>query len=176
MLGFTFCAARDDIVIHWGEIQSVDATRGKYADGSTFLEISVDHFCGVDFRFHASEVGYAQVMAEMEKRLIGFSRAQAEAAGTWEEKLDTPPVWQRDEKLQPLEMRPPEVDTREPSPEERVQMAASFEAFVAKCEKELGRPLVPAELNCLCTVFENGRIVGSDVQPLCDLFAKRQHP
>jgi hypothetical protein len=167
-------SGRDDIVVDWGEIESVDAARCESADGSSFIEVYIDHFSGVDFRFGSDEAGYEQVMASMERHLIGFSRAQAEAAGTWEQKLKMPVIWRRDEAVQPLQLRPPLIDPREPTAEESVQMEAAHRAAIATCERILGRPLSADELACVHTGFENGRIVGDIARPLCDLLAKQQ--
>ena len=167
-------SGRDGIVVYWGEIASVDAACCHSSDGSTFLEIYIDHISGVDIRFHNVESGYEQVMASMEEHLIGFSRAKAEGAGTWEQKLDTPPVWERDEAIQPFVLRPPVIDPRDPTPQERARMQAAHQASIVTCEKILGRPLDPAELACVQTGFENGRIVGSIAPPLCHLLVQRQ--
>lgn len=165
---------RDDIVVDWGEIESVDAARCDSTDGTSFLEVYVDHVSGVDFRFHNVELGYEQVMASMEQHLIGFSRAKAEAAGTWEQKLDTPPVWKRDEAVQPFQLRPPKIDTREPTAEELVQIQAAHRASVCTCQKILGRRLTADEIACVETGFENGRITGNIAAPLSQLLVERQ--
>jgi hypothetical protein len=167
-------SGRDDIVVDWGEIASVDAARCDSTDGSTFLEVYIDHISGVDFRFHDVEVGYARVMASMEQHLIGFSRATAEAAETWDKKLDSPPVWKRDEAIQPFELRAPVIDPREPTPQERVQMEAAHKASIATCEKILGRPLDAKEVACVQTGFENGRITGNIAPPLAQRLVDRQ--
>jgi hypothetical protein len=167
-------SGRDDIVVDWGEIESIDAARCDSIDGSSFLEVYINHISGVDFRFHNVEAGYEQVMASMEQHLIGFSRAKIEAAGTWEQKLDTPPVWKRDEAIQPFKLRPPVIDSRDPTPEELVQMQAAHRASVATCEKILGRPLSADEIACVETGFENGRITGNIAPPLSRLLVERQ--
>jgi hypothetical protein len=167
-------SGRDDIVVDWGEIASVDAARCDSTDGYSFLEIYIDHISGVDFRFQDVEAGYEQVMATMEQHLIGFSRAKAEAATTWEQKLGMPPVWERDEAIQPFQLRPPVIDPRAPTPEERAQMEAANRASIATCERILSRPLKPDEIACVHTGFENGRIVGSIAAPLCHLLVERQ--
>jgi hypothetical protein len=167
-------SGRKDIVLHWGEIASVDAARCEATDGSTFLEIYVDHISGVDFRFDDVEDGYAQVMLAMEKHLNGFSRAEAEAARTWDQKQDAAVVWKRDESVQPFEIHPPEIDTRAPSDEELKQMDSGRQACVAACERKLGRHLTPAEIGCIYVGFENGRIVGNIRKPLCDLLLERE--
>ena len=82
-----------DIVIHWGEIASVDADRCDSTDGSTYLEIYLNHVSGVDFRFGDDHNEYAEVMLAMEKHLRGFSRNHAEAAGAGDFRV----VWQRGE-------------------------------------------------------------------------------
>jgi len=110
----------------------------------------------------------------MEQHLTGFSRVKAEAAGTWEQKLDTPPVWQRDEAVQPFQLRPPVIDPRDPTPQELAQMEAAHRASIATCERILGRPLQPGEMACVHTGFENGRITGSIAPPLCHLLVERQ--
>jgi hypothetical protein len=167
-------SGRDDIVVDWGEIESVDAARCDSTDGSSVLEVYINHISGVDFSFHDVDAGYEQVMASMEQHLIGFSRAKAEAAGTWEQKLDTPPVWKRDEATQPFQLRPPIIDSRDPTPEERVQMQAAHQASVATCERILGRPLSADEFPCVETGFENGRIMGNIAPPLSRLLVERQ--
>jgi hypothetical protein len=173
-VGIHFLRSARDIVVDWGEIESVDAARCESADGSSFLEVYINHLSGVDFRFHDVEAGYEQVMASMEQHLVGFSRAIAEAAGTWEQKLDSPPVWKRDEAIQPFQLRPPEIDPREPTAEERQRMESAHRASIATCEKILGRLLQPQEIACVQTGFENGRIVGSIAAPLCHMLVERQ--
>lgn len=173
-VGIHWLGHRRDIVVDWGEIESVDASRCNSADGSTFIEVCVNHFSGVDFSFHDSEPGYGQVVAMMEVHLLGFSRVKLEAAGTWEQQLDAPPVWRRDKTIQPFRLRPPEVDTREPTPEEIIQMQAAHQASIATCEKLLGRALNETELECVHTGFKNGRIVGDLSQPLADEIVKGQ--
>jgi hypothetical protein len=173
--GIHFVGVSDrDIVVSWGEIESVDVAKYTSADGSTFLEVYVNHFSGVDFRFHSVEPNYAHVVAVMEQHLIGFSRSKLEAAGTWEEKPDGTVVWQRDISIQPYEFQPQVVDPRPPTEAERVQMAAAYRATVATCEKLLGRQLQDHELACIYTGFENGKIVGSISSPLCNLIAPPQ--
>jgi hypothetical protein len=162
-------------LVDWGEIAQICALREKYADGTPFIEVFVDHLSGVDFRFHSVEPGYEQTTAEMEKHLIGFRRAGLEAVRTFEEEGQTIPViWKRDEAVQPFQLRPPVIDPRDPTPQERAQMEAAHQASIATCEKILGRSLEPAELACVQTGFENGRIVGSIAAPLCHLLVKRQ--
>jgi hypothetical protein len=174
-VGIHFLHGAQDIVVDWGEIAQVCALREKYADGTPFIEVYVDHLSGVDFSFHNVEVGYAQVTAEMEKHLIGFTRAALEAVRTFDEEGQTiPVVWKRDETVQPFRLRPPVIDPRDPTAEERVQMEAAHRASIATCERILGRPLSFDELECVHTGFENGRIVGSIAHPLCDLLVKHQ--
>jgi hypothetical protein len=173
--GIHFVGVTDrDILVSWGEIESVDAAKCASTDGSIVLEVYVNHFSGVDFRFHNVEPGYLQVMSVMEQRLIGFSRSKLEAAGTWEEKLDGTAVWQRDESVQPYEFQPQVVDPRPPTEAERLQMAAAHQASIATCAKLLGRQLQDHELACIYTGFENGRIVGNISPPLCNLIAPPQ--
>ena len=167
-------SGRDDIVVDWGEIESVDAARCDSTDGSSFLEVYINHISGVDFRFHDVEAGYEQVMASMEQHLIGFSRANAEAGGTWEQKLDTPLVWKRDEAVQPFQLRPPKIDPREPTADERAQLERAHLASIATCEKILGRSLTADELACVETGFQNGRIVGNIAPPLWHSLMERQ--
>src|SRR4051794_15355990 len=154
--GIHLPAVNGYVVVDWGEIESVDAARWDSTDGSSFLEVHINHISGVDFGFHDVDVGYEQVMASMEQHLIGFSRAKAEAAGTWEQQLDSPPVWKRDEAIQPFQLRPPEIDPREPTAKECERMESAHRASIATCEKILGRPLQPQELACVQTGFENG--------------------
>src|SRR6185312_6072083 len=97
-----------------------------------------------------------------------------EAAETWDKKLDSPPVWTRDEAIQPFELRPPVIDPREPTPEERVQMEAAHKASIATCEKILGRALDANEVACVQTGFENGRITGNIAPPLAQRLVERQ--
>jgi len=165
---------QDDIVIEWGEIEGVEAARVKWADGSTGLEIFIDDYTGVDFTFYNIDLDYDEVMASMEQHLVGFSRARAEAAGSWDEKRGTPRVWERDEAIQPFKLLSVEIDSREPSPEERVQMEVARQASIVTCENILGRPLDAAELACVNTGFKNGQIVGGIEPPLCDLLFGRQ--
>ncbi|MFL5242165.1 MAG: hypothetical protein ACJ8FY_08655 [Gemmataceae bacterium] len=166
VVGIHFLGSERDIVVNWGEIQSVDAALCDCTDGSTFLEIYIEHFSGVDFGFHNVEAEYEQVMEWMERQLIGFSRAKAEAAGTWDQKLGKPPVWTRDEAVQPFQLPPLVIDPREPTSEERERMEACHRASIATCEKILGRTLSSDEHACVHTGFENGRIVGSITAPL----------
>lgn len=167
-------SGRRDIVLVWGEIAAVAADRGIFADGTPFLEIYVDHISGVDFRFHNGEQGYGHVVNLMEKKLIGFSRAKAEAVSTSEEICGPQSLWTRDEILQPFELLPPEHDSRPPTLEETARMKDAHEASIATCERILGRRLHSHELDCIHTGFENGRIVGSIKMPLSDLIAGRQ--
>src|SRR5581483_1381855 len=146
-------------VVDWGEIAHVDALRETYQDGTPFIDVIVVHISGVDFHFHSVDRGYEQTTAEMEKHLMGFRRDRLEGVPTFEDAGQTiPTVWQRDEAVQPFQLRPPVIDPRDPTPEERIQMEAAHKASVATCEKILGRPLVADELACVQTGFENGRI------------------
>jgi hypothetical protein len=86
-----------------------------------------------------------------------------------------PVVWKRDEVVQPFQLRPSMVDSRDPTPEERVQMQAAHQASIDTCEKVLGRRLEAEEIACVRTAFENGRIVGSVAAPLCQLLVERQN-
>jgi hypothetical protein len=163
------------VVVDWGEIAQVCAVREKYADGTPFIEVFVDHVSGVDFRFHSVDRGYEQTTAEMEKHLTGFRRAGLEAVRTFDEDEQAiPVVWKRDEAVQPFQLRPQLIDPRDPTPQERARMEAAHQASIATCEKVLGRPLTPAELACVQTGFENGRIVGCIAPPLCHLLVERQ--
>ncbi|MGD0769659.1 MAG: hypothetical protein ABSB42_15860 [Tepidisphaeraceae bacterium] len=136
-------SGRDDIVVEWGEIESIDAARCDAADGSSFLEVYVNHISGVDFYFQNVELGYEQVMASMELHLIGFSRNRAEAEGTWEQKLDTPVVWKRDVSVQPFQLRAPKIDTRDPSKEELTQMESAHRATISTQEVRKSSIAVP---------------------------------
>ena len=163
------------VVVDWGEIAQVCGLREQYADGRPFINVFVDHISGVDFRFHSVDGGYEQTMALMEKHLIGFRRAGLEAVRTFEEEGQTiPVVWKRDESAQPFQLRAPVIDRRDPNPQERAQIEAAHQASIATCEKALGRPLKPAELACVQTGFENGRIVGGIAPPLCHLLVQRE--
>jgi hypothetical protein len=164
---------RDDIILDWGEIASVDAMKYPQADGSSLLEMYVYHISGVDFRFQDCFVGYDQVMTTMEKHLSGFSRARAEAVLEIDQAIG-PPIWTRDETVQPFQLRPPAIDSREPTPEELVQMNTARHASIAICEKILGRALNQHEVDCIQVEFKNGRIVGGIAAPLCNLLIERQ--
>lgn len=165
--------ADKDIVIAWGEIGSVEAAKCDCTDGSTFVEVYVVHFSGVDFRFHSTESGYADVLAAMERHLIGFNASDVAGAGTWEDELDSPPVWKRDETLQPFQLEPPLIDNRPPTEAEHQQMAAARQASVDTCERILGRALLPEELDCVQVRFENARVVGHIASPLSSRIAAR---
>jgi hypothetical protein len=176
-VGIHFLHGAPDIIVEWGEIAQICALRQTYTDGTPYIEVFVDHFSGVDFRFHSVEVGYSQTTAEMERHLLGFKRATLEAVGTFEEIGETiPVVWKRDEAIQPFQFRPQVIDPRQPTLEERNQMEAAHRASIATCEKILGRSLRPDELTCVETRFENARIVGNIRAPLCNLLIKRQSP
>jgi hypothetical protein len=103
--GIHFLGSGNDIVLAWGDIASVEALRWQHADGSSYLEICVEHVSGVDFRFQDCHEGYDQVMTAMEERLIGFSRARAEAAQTGDQE-HTPVIWKRAEAVQPFQLTP----------------------------------------------------------------------
>lgn len=172
--GIHFMHGDNDIVIDWGEIAQICALRQAGAEGTPFIEIFVDHLSGVDFRFHSMERGYEQATREMEKHLTGFKRGSLEAVGTLDEEQTIPVIWKRDEALQPFQLRPPVIDTREPTPEERAQMQAAHQASLAACEKILGRPLSPDEVACVQTCFENGRIAGNIAPPLAQFLVERK--
>jgi len=166
---------REDILVEWGEIESVDAARWKSADGSSFLEVYVYHFSGVDFRFHDVESGYEQVMAAMEQHLIGFSRKQVETHGeNWEQKIGSAVPWKRDDSVQPFKLSDRKIDPRPPTKEEVSRMESARRATISTCEKTLGRPLLAHELECIHVGFENARIVGSIAQPLYNLLVNRK--
>ncbi len=172
--GIHFLGAPEDILLEWDEIASVHAARFKGADGTSYLEIFVDHFTGVDFRFQDAEEGYDQVLAAMEQHLIGFQRARVEAVVPFEKAGDMAEIWKRDEAIQPFRLRPQKVDNREPSPEERLQMESAHKASIATCERILGRALSADELQCISTRFENGRITGGITSPLRDRIVRRE--
>jgi hypothetical protein len=173
--GIHFRHGEDDIVVEWGEIAQICALRARDGDGTEFIEVFVDHFSGVDFRFHSVDGGYAQTTAEMERRLIGFRRDALEAVRTFEEEGQTiPVVWARDEAVQPFALRSPVIDLRDPTPGERTQMEAAHRASIATCEKILGRPLRAEEIACVETGFVNGRIMGNIAPPLAQLLIERQ--
>jgi hypothetical protein len=77
--GIHLPAVDGDVVVDWGEIAQVDALSEKYQDGTPFIDVMIVHISGVDFHFHSVEVGYEQIIAEMEKHLNGFKRAALEA-------------------------------------------------------------------------------------------------
>ncbi|HZZ45184.1 MAG TPA: hypothetical protein VFE58_19765 [Tepidisphaeraceae bacterium] len=167
-------SGRDDIIVDWGEIESVDVARYDSTDDSSFFEVYINHVSGVDFRFKDVDVGYEQVMESMEQYLIGFSRDKAEVAGAREQALNTIPVWKRDEGIQPFELRLPKINTREPTAQELMQMQLAHRASVASCEKILGRTLTPDEMVCVETSFENGSVKGNIAPPLSRLLIERQ--
>jgi len=171
--GIHFLGSGNGVVLAWGDIASVEAVRWQHADGSNYLEVSVEHLSGVDFRFQDCYEGYDQVMAAMEERLIGFSRARAEAAQTGDQE-HTPVIWKRAEAAQPFQLTPLNEDSRAPTEEERKQMQADRQASIASCERILGRPLEVSEQECVRVDFKNGRIVGSIAAPLSDKLASRQ--
>lgn len=174
-VGIHLPAVNEYVVVDWGEIAQVDALREKYQDGAVFIDVMIVHISGVDFHFHSVDGGYEQTTAEMEKHLMGFRRDRLEAVPTFEDAGETiPVVWKRDEALQPFQLRPPIIDPRDPTPQERVQMEAAHKASIATCEKILGRPLGADELACVQTGFENGRITGNIAPPLAQLLVERQ--
>jgi hypothetical protein len=165
------------VIVHWGEIVAVCALREQNVDGTPYIRVFVDSFYGVDFRFTSVEMGYEQTTAEMEKHLIGFKRAALEAVSTFEEAgKNIPVVWKRDEAVQPFELSPPVIDRRPPTPAEQAQMKAAHQASIATCEEILGRQLEPHEIACVQTDFENGRIVGNILAPLCHRLVECQKP
>ena len=142
--GIHFLGVEDrDIVVAWGEIESVDAIRYDSSDDSTFIEVYINHLSGVDFRFHSTEHGYTDALVAMERHLIGFSTSGVENVETWEANPDRPPVWKRDEQVQPFQLEPLVIDNRLPTDAERQQMAAARQASVDTCERDFG-PGTPA--------------------------------
>ena len=126
-----FLASGRDITVHWGEIESICAWRTETPEGTEYLRFFADVFAGVDFQFTNADAGYEQVMAEMAKHLMGFSRVRAESVGSWKTEDDIPVVWRRDVSIQPFELRPPPVIPAPSSPEA---------AHVRKVWEALGRP------------------------------------
>lgn len=174
-VGIHFFVGDEDILIAWGEVASVSASRWPY-EGNIHTRVFVDHYTGVDFRFHSGEVGYEQTTAQMEKRLIGFSRAQLEAVDvSGEDGEHIHDVWVRDETVQPFELQPEVVDPRDPTPQERADIEAARHASIASAERLLERPLQPEEVACIRVWFENGRIMGSTAQPLAQLLIERHN-
>jgi hypothetical protein len=174
-VGIHLPAVDDYAIVDWGEIAQVDALREKDQDGTVFIDVMIVHISGVDFHFHSVDSGYEQTTAEMEKHLPGFRRDRLEAVPTFEDAGETiPTVWERDEAVQPFSLRPPTINPRDPTPQERVQIEAARKASVTTCEKILGRPLSADERACVQTGFENGRITGSIAPPLAQLLAARQ--
>lgn len=172
--GIHFLHDNNDIVVVWGEIAQICGIRHKHADGTTYIEVFIVHYSGVDFRFQSIEPGYEQTTAEMERHLIGFNRSSLELVRSLEEEQTIPVVWTRDEAIQPFRFQPPVADTRDPTPQEHAQMQAAHEASIATCERILGRALKPEEIECVKTGFENGRIVGSIAPPLSNLLIEKQ--
>jgi hypothetical protein len=164
----------EDIVVYWGEIESVWAVRWQPAEGNSLLEISLNHITGVDFNFVDVEGGYAEVMAAMEKHLAGFSREAAESAPIFEKEQDIRVVWKRDPISQPFELHPLPVTNRPPTEQEASMVKAAHKASIATCEKLLGRALTADEKCCIYTGFENGRIAGNIAPPLSEMLQKRQ--
>ncbi len=164
---------REITVVGWGEIVAIYSVWDEMADGQRFLAIYVDHFTGVDFEFDNHETGYEQVMMLMEQQLIGFSRARAEVAGSWEQEPHE--VWRRDLSIQPLQPLPlPEPVSREPTQEELRLMESARLATIETCERVLGRPLTAAELLCVDVRWANGEIAGDIGSPLSDALLRRQ--
>jgi hypothetical protein len=170
-VGIHFVAGDEDILVAWGEIASVCASRSPH-EGKTSTEVFIDHYTGVDFRYQSSEDGYEQVTAEMEKHLVGFKRAQLEAVSISGEILL---IWERDEAVQPFQIQPEVIDPRDPTPEELAQMESARRACIASDEKLLGRPLRPEEVACIQVWFENGRIMGNTTPPLSQLLIERHN-
>ena len=85
MLASTFSEVGETTLLLTGG-RSKASTRlvADSADGSTFLEVYINHLSGVDFRFHDVEVGYNRWWASMEQHLIGFSppRPKPQRPGT----------------------------------------------------------------------------------------------
>ncbi|MBK8498857.1 MAG: hypothetical protein IPL52_08570 [Flavobacteriales bacterium] len=174
-LGIHFSAGEEDIVVVWGEIAAICASRQVY-QGTTHIEVFVDHFTGVDFRFQSGEAGYEQTTAEMEKHLIGFDRAQLEVVRiSPEDGEEINDVWVRDEAVQPFQMQPDVIDPRDPTPDEVAQMETARRASIASSEQLLGRPLHPEEVACIHVWFENGRIMGNTTPPLSQLLIERHN-
>jgi hypothetical protein len=172
--GIHFFGGPDDNLVDWGEIESVHAARFRGADGVSYLEVFVDHISGVDFRFQDVEEGYDQVISAMEQHLIGFRRASLEAVEPFETAKNLVEIWKRNQAIQPFHLRPPEVDNRDPTAEERVLVQSAHKATIATCERVLGRELDADELRCISTRFENGRISGAIASPLCERLVRRQ--
>ena len=160
--------------VEWGEIHQVCALWNKSRDNPPWLEIYVDHFSGVDFRFSSVGKGYDQVMKAIEEHLVGFSRARAEAVGSWEEEQDLPVVWRRDLVAQPFELRLPQVDPRDPTPVEPHVIECVRNATIGICAMCLGRELEAEELHCIQANLIEGRIRGSITCPLSETLTRSQ--
>jgi hypothetical protein len=160
--------------VEWGEIHQVCALRNQIENVPPWLEIYVDHFSGVDFRFTSAEKGYEQVMTAMEQHLSGFSRARAEAVGTWEEEQDLPVVWRRDLVAQPFESRLPQKGPRGPKHVETHAMECLRNATIAVCEMRLGRQIEAGELRCIHTDVKDGTIQANIAEPLSKTLTRRQ--
>lgn len=174
-VGIHFVAGDEDILVAWGEIAAVCASQ-RVHQGTTHIEVFVDHYTGVDFRFHSVETGYEQTTAEMEKHLIGFRRDQLEAvASPGNDAEEIRVVWERDEAVQPFQLQPEVVDQREPTLKERAEMESARHASIVSAERLLGRPLQPEELDCIHVWFENGRIMGSTTPPLAQVLIDRRN-
>ncbi len=130
-VGIHFLRTGRDITVHWGEIEAIHALREEPPEGIAYLRFFVDVYAGVDFQFTNADAGYEQVMAEMAKHLMGFSRVRAESVGSWKTDDDIPEVWRRDVSIQPFALRPPPVIPAPSSPEA---------AHVRKVWEALGRP------------------------------------
>jgi hypothetical protein len=168
--GIHFEGSTREIIVHWGEIAAICAVKETSNEGEPFLEIYVDHMSGVDFRFHSVDEGYAQVLAEMEKHLIGFSRERLETVRTIEEmNYDIPAVWTRDENVQPFELHEEPIVRRDPTEAEAEQIVRARAAAIETCERILGRTLTEAERAFVHVDFKNGKIVGNIYGLLAEL-------
>jgi hypothetical protein len=130
---------------------------------------------GVDFRFTSAERGYEQVMTGMEEHLSGFSRARAEAVGSWEEEQGLPVVWRRDLVAQPFEWRLPQANPRDSKQVELNVMEGLRNVTIAVCELRLGRELDASELRSIHTDVKDGRIRGNISYPLSETITQRQN-
>ena len=173
-VGIHFLPDEDDVVVAWGEIAGISGLRLERADGTPFLTVYIHHITGVNFALLSNEVGYEQAIAEMEKHLIGFRSMALEAVRPFSEVGTVAGIWDRNEAVQPFQLRPPVIDPREPTAEERAEMEAARQASIAACEAILGRPLKADELKCVEIGFENGEITGGIAAPLCRLLVERQ--
>jgi hypothetical protein len=160
--------------LNGGEIEGICALWNRAEADRPWLEIYVDHFSGVDFRFSNACKGYEQVMTAMEVRLLGFSRDRAEAVGSWEEEQRLPVVWRRDLVAQPFESRLPEADPRDPTPVELHVRESVRNVTIAICALRLGRELEADELRCVHTDLKDGKIQGAIAYPLSETLTRRQ--